>query len=124
MTFDYARSQATALRLLGSFGQAVTRRTVTAGAYAPSTGTATVTTADTTRTGAVLDYSDQSKQGERYIRGNLVKGEDRQLLLDGTGPAELTDRYVIGGTEYSVVSVSEISPAGTIVMFDIHLRRA
>jgi hypothetical protein len=123
MTFDYARSQATALRLLGSFGQAVTRRTVTAGAYSPSTGSATVTTADTSRTGAILDYSG-SQQGERYIRGNLVKGEDRQLLLDGTGPAELSDRYVIGGTEYAVVSVSEIAPAGTIVMFDIHLRRA
>lgn len=124
MTFNYTRANATALRLLTNFGQTVTRRTVTTGAYNPATGEAAVTTADTSRIGVLLDYGDQGRQGERYVRGNLVQVEDRQLLLDGTGAAELTDRYVAGGAEYSVVSVSEVNPAGTVVMYDLHVRRA
>lgn len=119
MSFDYAKSAATALRLLQQFGQAVTRNASTAGAYDPATGASVVTDVASSRTGALLNYSGK---GEIYANGNLVILGDKKLLLDGSGPAEMTDSYVVGATEYSVVSIKELNPAGTVVMFEIHAR--
>jgi hypothetical protein len=119
MSFDYAKSASTATRLLTQFGQAVTRNASTAGAYDPAAGAATVTDVSSSRTGALLNYSGK---GEIYANGNLVILGDRKLLLDGYGPVEMTDSYVVGTTEYSVVSIKELNPAGTIVMYEIHAR--
>jgi hypothetical protein len=124
MTFNYDRMAATSLRLLTNFGQSVTRRTYTAGTYDPNTGTTTPTTADTTRIGALFDYGSQNQKGEQYVRGNLVIVGDKQLLLDAEGAATVTDRYIIGGVEYTCMSVATVNPAGTAVMYDIHLRLA
>lgn len=124
MTFDYSRSYATALRLLENFGQTVTRKASTAGTYDPSTGASVVTDTSSSRTGVLLDYSGKgySGKGEMYANGNLVIQGDKKLLLDGSGAVEVTDSYVVGSTEYSVVSIKELNPAGTVVMFEIHAR--
>lgn len=119
MTFDYAKAAATALRLLEQFGQTVTRNASTAGTYDPATGASVVTDTSSSRTGVLLDYSGK---GEMYANGNLVIQGDKKLLLDGSGTAEMTDSYVIGSTEYSVVSIKELNPGGTVVMFEIHAR--
>lgn len=119
MSFDYLKSQATATRLLTQFGQTVTRRTYTAGTYSPATGASAQTTADTSRIGVLLDYSNK---GEQYVAGNLIQVGDKKLLLDGAGDAALTDRYIVQSVEYSVLSVMELKPAATAVMFEIHLR--
>lgn len=123
-TFNYSEIAALSLELLNEFGQTVTRRTYTEGTYNPATGTATPTTADTSRKAALFDYSDSNRQGEQYIRGHLVIAGDKQLLLDAEGAAEMTDHYIVGGVEYTCVSVSEVNPAGTPVLFEIHARRA
>ena len=78
MSFDYAKSAATALRLLQQFGQAVTRNASTAGAYDPATGASVVTNVASSRTGALLNYSGK---GEVYANGNLVILGDKKLLL-------------------------------------------
>jgi hypothetical protein len=119
VSFDYAKSQATATKLLTKFGQTVTRRTYTAGAYSTSTGASVQTTADTSRIGVLLDYENK---GERYISGNLIQIGDKKLLLDGAGTAALTDRYIVQSVEYSVLSVTELKPAATTIMFELHLR--
>jgi len=106
------------LDLLTRFGQTITRRACTAGAYVPATGTATQTTTDTSRKGAIFDFG----PGVTYIRGQLVKATDKQLLVDATGPIIETDHFVVGGTEYTVVTLGEISPAGTPVVYDLHIR--
>ena len=124
MTFGYAKTAATATRLLTQFGRTVTRRAYTAGAYNAATGAATPTTTDTSRIGALFDYGDSSRRGEQYVRGSLVKAGDKQLLLDPNGAADVSDHYLIGGVEYSVVSASEVNPAGTVVLYDLHLTRA
>lgn len=122
MTFNYSKSAATARKLLTKFGRTVTRRTYTAGAYDPATGTSTPTTADTSRIGALFDYNDKTSQGQQYVRGTLVIAGDKQLLLDAEGAAAATDHYIVGSAEYTVVSMAEINPAGTPVMYDLHLR--
>lgn len=123
MTFDYAKTAATATRLLTQFGQVVTRRAYAFDEYNPATGISDPIITSTTRIGALFDYGDQGRKGEQYVRGSLVKAGDKQLLLDPNGAADVSDHYIIGGVEYSVVSASVINPAGTIVLHDLHLTR-
>jgi hypothetical protein len=124
VSFDYTRSAATSLRMLAKFGQSVTRRAVTVGGYNTATGAATVTTADTTRTGVILDYNQQSRQSQSYAGESLVLAGDRRLLLDAEGPVLMSDRFVVQSVEYSVVSIGETNPAGTPVLYDIQIRRS
>jgi hypothetical protein len=121
MSYDYASSAATATRLLAQFGQDVTRRTNTPGAYNPATGAVTLTTADTTRKGCIFDYKGK---GEVFIRGNLVIVGDKRLLVDATGGADVTDEWIVDGVTYTCVSVGELNPAGTPVMFEVHARKS
>lgn len=114
----YTRSAATALRLLTAYGRSVTHRAYSAGTYDPATGTNTQTSADTTRQGALFDYD----ENVQYVRGTMVVKTDKQLLLDPTAPVDLNDRFIAGGVEYSIVSMGEVNPAGTPVLYDIHLR--
>lgn len=118
MTFDYAETKADALESLTEFGQTVTRRSYTAGTYSPTTGTTTPTTADTSRIGVLLDFG----SGKTAERGTLIQAGDKRLLVDASATIDLKDHFVVGGTEYVIVSLGEINPAGVLVMYDIHLR--
>lgn len=123
MSFDYAKTANTADRLITKFGQAVTLRVVTVGTYDPATGTASNSTADHSGYGTLFDY----KQSE--IDGTLIKEGDQRLLLspyktDGAAMPvpTTTDKIVIGSTVYTIQPSGKVSPAGTNVMFDLHLR--
>ena len=118
MTFDYADTAELAVEALTEFGGPVTRRANTVGAYSPSTGAATSTTADTTRSGAMFDFG----AGQTQVRGQLIQAFDKRLLLDPTGDALPTDLFVVNGKTYAVVSIGEINPAGTRCLYDLHLR--
>jgi hypothetical protein len=120
MSFDYAKSASTATRLLTQFGQAITRTIVTAGAYNLTTDTVTQTETNQSRIGVILDFPDALQN----MRGNLIQVYDKRLYLDPNGSVELTDRYTIGAVQYTVISISETNPAGTVVLYDLHLRRA
>jgi hypothetical protein len=119
MTFPYANTAAAALDLLTEFGQEVTRRSYGAVIYNPATGTTTPTTADTTRKGALLDFG----AGQTLERGTLIQGGDKRLLLDPVAAISPQDHFIVGGIEYVIVSMGEINPAGTRVLYDVHLRR-
>jgi hypothetical protein len=118
MSFDYASVAATSLELLSEFGQNVTLRATTVGAYDPTTGATTNTTADTPRKGVLLDFG----AGQTLERGTLIQGGDKRLLVDATGAVSPQDHFVVGGVEYVVISVGEVNPAGTRVLWDLHLR--
>ncbi len=136
MTFDYARMAGTATRLLTQFGQTVTRRIYTNGTYDPDTGTTTPTTADVSRIAAVFPV----KSGITTIRGALVQVGDLEMLLDPDGAVEITDRYIlearnsaswfnyffgdVAAQEFTVVSYERLAPAGTPVLYTLHLRQA
>lgn len=119
MSFDYSEVAANALETLTEFGRDVVRRAFSAGVYDPATGLVTPTTADTTRKGALFDFG----AGQTLERGTLIQGGDKRLLLDATATVAPQDHFVIGGVEYVIVSLGEINPAGTVVLYDIHLRR-
>lgn len=118
MAFDYAKAAATALRLLTKFGRDVTLRNYTVGTYDPATGTNSVSTSDVTVKAAVLDYG----AGQMEQAGNLIQSGDKRCLVQaGTVPA-LEDHVIVGSKDYSILSVGEVNPAGTPVIYNLHLR--
>lgn len=118
---------ATVLDTLTEFGQAVTRRAVTIGSYDPATGSAATTTADTTRRGAILDLGGSDTQpssGGQFLRGSLIQVGDRRLLIDAEAAINPQDRFIVGAVEYCIISVGVVAPAGTAVLYDLHVRAA
>jgi len=118
MTFDYADTAALAVEALTEFGAPVVRRVTTAPVYSPATGSASAVQSDLARVGALFDYG----AGQTQVRGQLVQVSDKRLLLDATGPVSQTDQFVVNGKVYSVVSIGEVNPAGTPVLYDLHVR--
>lgn len=114
----YAEMAFTADELLKEFGVTITLRTVTAGAYDPETGTASITTVDVSTVG----YFDDYKTAE--IDGSLVLRSDRRLYLSAIGIARPTveSRVVADGIVYQIISVKAIPGAGTASLFDIQVR--
>ena len=117
----YSDLASTATSLLTEFGQAVTRRNYDGnGAYAPGTGSLTVSYTDTARYGAIFDAG---SIGKTNIAGGLVQTGDKRLLVDAAAAVKLSDHFIVDGIEYAVVSAGEINPAGTVVLYDLHVRR-
>ena len=114
----YDRLSATALRLLAKFGQPVIRSEISISAYDPATSSAVKTATESSRIGVLLEYPPGTFHGD----GTLVQKGDKQLLLDAAGPIELTDLFLISGKVYTVANISELSPAGVIVMYDLRVQ--
>lgn len=112
----YDDMAATSLSLLTEFGQNITHRSYTTGTYDVATGTTTPAATDATRTGALFDINTTT------VRGQLVQVADKQLLVDGSAAVNLRDRFIVNSVEYIIVSLGEINPAGTRVMYDMHVR--
>ena len=112
----YDDMAAASLSLLNEFGQGITHRSYTTGTYDVATGTATPATTDTPRTGALFDINTTT------VRGQLVQVADKRLLVDGSAAVNLRDRFIVNSVEYVIVSLGEINPAGTRVMYDMHVR--
>lgn len=123
MTFDYSEMSATALELLTEFGQTVTLRKVTTGAYNPSTGTSTPTVTLSSRKAAVFDYN-EFLHGMQHPYGLAIEAGDRRCYMDANGPdPALNDQVVIGDVVWSIKNVKSINPAGTSVLHDLQIRR-
>ena len=115
---NYVKSRATALKMLTKFGQDVTRTIRTKGTYDPALGKNTVTETTETRKGALLTFG----RGEQYFNGSLIEIKDKRLLLDGEGDLNQEDTITVSGTEYRIISIDELNPAGTRVFFDLQVR--
>ena len=125
MTF-YTRLQNTAQKLLKGKGQSLTLTRITAGTYDPATGGMTgATTSTQSAYGAIFDY------GAKQIDGTLIKAGDKQLLLSAfkTDGAALTapvlgDTVTVGSVTYTLVEpLKEVNPAGTVVLYEVNLRK-
>jgi hypothetical protein len=125
MTFNYTKAAATSLRLLTRFGRSVTLRKQTIGAYDPATSSNTVTTADYTGTGALFDFTERTL-GQQFGDGLTVMLGDKKLLLapDGITAAPVPgDLLIFGSDTYQVLRVKSVAPAGTVVLYELHLRK-
>lgn len=115
--FNYARSKATAERLIRRFGQTVTLTVIstTGPGYNP-----TVTETDHSLQAAVLDY----KINE--IDGTLVQRTDRKVLVSTEGATvtpSTANKITIGGAEHAILSVKPLNPGGTVVMWELQTRK-
>lgn len=115
--FDYARTRATAERLIKRFGQVVTlTQTANSGtAYNPSQ-----TETDHSCYGAVLAYA------ENEIDGTLIKNTDKQVYLSTEGlsvtPA-VADKITVDGISHEIINLMPLSPAGTVVFWKVQIRK-
>lgn len=120
-TFDYARSVATATRLITKFGQPMTLAVETEGAYDPATGESPVSSADFAVIGVIFELSGKLI-GQSLQNGTLAEADDKQCLLQvGTIPS-LLDKVVVGTTTFLIINVKELNPGGTTVFYDLVLR--
>lgn len=115
MVFDYARSQATAARLVANFGAPASLiKVVSSGTeFAP-----TRTKADPVTVNVVdLDIT------KRDTAGSLVGESRRTLYMEagaGVVPAK-GDKIVVKGVEHEIDSADPLTPASTDVFYTITL---
>lgn len=115
--FDYFDAQTTASDLIAEFGQTgALRRTVSDNdPFNPSQ-----TTTDYPCTFAVLDYA------KSLVDGTLIKQTDQMVYLSTSGLSvspETTDKLVVGGAVLSIQNVKPLSPAGTVLMWELQVRQ-
>lgn len=118
--FNYGKAALTALRLIKRFGQSVIiRRTTTTGGneWDPTSGT--TQDVDYAAQAVVTDYK------EGLIDGEAVKYGDKRIILAAKGLSitpETTDKLIVGDVNFTIVRVTTVSPAGTIVVYELQAR--
>ena len=126
--FNYARTRATAERLIARFGQVGALRRTTSNNDPFNPG---MTTADHRCTFAVLDYA------KKDIDGSLIRQTDQLVYLSTAGltiSPETQDKLIVGGTwqaspvklngtVMTIVNVKPLSPAGTVLMWELQVRK-
>lgn len=125
----YDRAKALASHMLaprasGGKGLALTITKITPGAYDPSTGTSTNTSANYSGSGLRQDY-DLSDINGSMIRQGDVKILISPTLINGNDMPEPAagDSVTFDGSTYSVVSVSPWNYAGLVVGFEVQARK-
>ena len=119
MTF-YSDMADTAEELIAEFGQSVTLKVASNGAYDPETGSTAVTYADQSAKGVVIDYD------KKLIDGTKVRIGDRQCLLSPLGITEPKDgdKIAFGAEVWQVVPpVTVTNPAGVPVLYEVQIRK-
>ena len=109
---DYAGLAATANRLIEANGRTLTLRT-----FAPS-GDAwnpTLTPTDSSVIGVVLKFSAAEV-------GDLVQADDKKILFSADVSPTAQDKIIDGSIVYSIVSVNEIKPGPTSVLYIVQAR--
>ena len=118
MTF-YSEVAQEAKSLLAEFGQLVTLRNITLGAYDVNTGTASEVISDQSNLNAViLNYSTKD------IDGTNIRMDDRRVIIESIAIPDLNSLIIIGGVTYNVVSFEYVSPSGENVICKIQIRKS
>ncbi|MGT2429248.1 hypothetical protein ACU4HD_11970 [Cupriavidus basilensis] len=120
----YDEMAALADELLREFGKALTLRRVVQGDYDPGSGTAPETVTNYPGTGALFDYETLGA-GQTWIPSTLIEVGDKQCLLSPTGvPLPTAGDLLVDGTDvWQVKNVKAVKPAGTPVLYELHLRK-
>jgi len=108
----------TATKLMSKLGGDVTLRTVTPGAYNPTTGTASEVTSDATIKGVLEDVN------AREVN-DLIQAGDRRLTIaaaDVNAAPTTADRIIISGVTYQVVRITTIEQDNQPITYELILR--
>jgi hypothetical protein len=118
--FDYAKTAATAVRLLQRFGRSAMLNRTTLGAYNPATGApAAGTMTPHACTAALFEYA------QRDIDGTHIRVGDQRAYIapDIALTPQTGDTLTIGSDAWSVIASRPLSPAGVVVLHDVQVRR-
>lgn len=117
--FDYAKSAATALKLLTKFGASGTLTKRTEGSYDPATGSNTITETSYTVKSVLLNY----KFSEMNDTDSLIQAKDRKIIMQATTVTpDTSDAFTFNGTAYRIINVKTLNPAGTSVIHELQVR--
>lgn len=118
MTFNYAKTAATAARLLARFGGPVTLTRIAPGTYDPTTGTtAADTTTTSTGSGARFGYE------QREIDGTKIRtGDQRAYLSTAVFQPRTDDRVAFSDGTFLVVTARVLKPGAVAVLYEMQLR--
>lgn len=119
---DYSKLAATSIAQIADKGRAVSFVYKTQGTYAPATDTFSVAASTTTQT-VYMVITDVLKKD---VNETLIKAGDKIGLLanDSLTRAPKTGDRVTDGTEtFDVISIEEIKPGDTVILYRLQLRR-
>ena len=118
MSSFYNGLAATATSLLDTYGQTVTLSRLTGATFNPTLGEDSGGSTTTwTGNGAAFNYKNSE------IDGVMIQEKDMRLTLEAVSTTpEIGDQVTVDSLNYHVVSVTETSPGGVVVKFDIQLR--
>ncbi len=94
--------------LVSRLGRAVTVRTFinSGSAFDP-----TLTPSDAAATAAVFDFDADETDG------SIIQENDKEFVLSSTVPVTKQDKIVDGAIEYAIVTIEEVSPGGSTLMY-------
>lgn len=126
MSDFYAEMAADVVELMTEFGRAVVVTIVSPDSvYDPETSTNVNPETNYPAVGAKFDLND------REINGTLVQVGDKRIYVSAVGVPEirLDDRVTLKGINgapdetFRVINPNTIGPAGTAVLYDLHVRK-
>jgi hypothetical protein len=116
--FDYASLRRTASKLIANFG-AIASITRTGGStFNPATGSYSGGSTTTITAKAVRAQFTQAEKASELVQENDIK----MLLESGRGVPFIDDNVLFEGINYRVMDVKVISPSGTDVYYELHIR--
>jgi len=109
--FDYTRLSAISVRLINRFGKSISKRTIISSG---DEWNPTQIPVDSPIYGVITAY------GLNEIDGSLILTTDKKLLT--TSLLTIADKIVDTSIVYSIVSVSVVEPASTVLLYKVQLR--
>ena len=110
-----------ALDMIAQFGQRITLRNITPGAYDPSTGTqAPDIITEQPAVAMLVEY-----KGFEFQTGTLIQQGDKKLKVPALGlewPPDMKTKAIIADKAWSVVNVKAINPAGVPILYELQVR--
>lgn len=119
MSDFYGDIAITGKALLTQFGKKVTLRVVSDAVYDPATATAVTTNADKKLVAVLVDFPASQQNGPG---GTILQGDKKCILQAGTPPA-VQHRLLEGDNDWGIIGFKEVNPAGTPVLYVLHLRK-
>lgn len=104
----YNRMAATAERLMGNYGNAVSIKRETGGTFDPVTGATTAGTLSTFTPKGIFQ-----RIPNNLIDGTRIKASDRMLVVDSSYVGMISDKVVIDSQDWSIAELREVKPNGS-----------
>lgn len=117
MSGFYASMAATSARLIRDKGQVVTLSSPEGGAYSPATGLTQPAAASVATRGVALAYPARAVDGTTILQGDV------RLLLSPAVDPRAYKVATFDGVAHAIVAVQPLSPAGTVLLYELQVRR-